>query len=522
VPHFADNLEMSLQVHAGRYVEMYLHNTVITPEMFFNNQKEAGDIPANYRIMLDSGTNVYAQKRLPGGSTWYQSWPTGSTDATLKLRVFNGKISFLTGDTIWDSENWDPLINRNCYLLIDGWGYAGQTNWVDNFWIRKYVEPEPAHGAWGSEEVNSPTLPTLASLSPSSAVAGGASFTLTVTGTNFITGSIIRWNGVDHSTTYVSATQLTTAITASDIATPGSVPVTVYNPAPGGGTSGALTFTISSPNPVPTLASLSPSSAVAGGADFTLTVTGTNFITGSVVRWNGADRATTFVSSTQVTAAIPASDIALARSTNVTVFNPTPGGGTSNAVSFTIQQPNPIPIISTLSPNSAVGGGGAFTLTVTGSNFINGSVVRWNGSDRNTTYVSPIQVTASITAVDIATAGTANVTVFNPSPGGGTSNTLSFNIQQPGNPVPSIGALSPAYVTAGSPAFTLTITGANFVSGSVVLGNGWILPTTFVSSTQLRAAISGESIIIPRMGSITVFNPAPGGGISNALNFEIR
>ena len=115
-------------------------------------------------------------------------------------------------------------------------------------------------------------------LSPSSATAGGSAFTLTVTGTNFINGSTVRWNGANRTTTFVSSTSLTAAITAADIATAGTAPVTVFNPTPGGGTSGALTFTINAANPVPTLTSLSPSSATAGGSAFTLTLTGTNFI----------------------------------------------------------------------------------------------------------------------------------------------------------------------------------------------------------------------------------------------------
>jgi hypothetical protein len=73
-------------------------------------------------------------------------------------------------------------------------------------------------------------------------------------------------------------------------------------------------------------------------------------------------------------------------------------------------------------------GGPAFTLTVYGAGFISSSVVRWNGADRTTTFVSGTQLTAAITAADIAAAGTANVTVFNPAPGGGTSNAMPFSI----------------------------------------------------------------------------------------------
>ncbi|HZV99039.1 MAG TPA: galactose oxidase-like domain-containing protein, partial [Methylophilaceae bacterium] len=180
-------------------------------------------------------------------------------------------------------------------------------------------------------------VPSVSSISPTSAAAGGPAFTLTVNGSNFVAGSTVRWNGSDRTTTLVSATQLTAAIPASDITTAGTAQVTVFNPTPGGGTSSALTFTIgSASNPVPTTSSISPSSAAAGGPAFTLTVNGSNFVSGSIVRWNGANRTTTFVSATQLTAAIPASDIAAAGTAQVTVFNPTPGGGTSSAQTFTI------------------------------------------------------------------------------------------------------------------------------------------------------------------------------------------
>jgi hypothetical protein len=106
---------------------------------------------------------------------------------------------------------------------------------------------------------------------------------------------------------------------------------------------------------------------------------------------------------------------------------------------------NPVPVSTSLNPTSATAGGAAFTLTVNGSNFINGSVVRWNGANRTTTFVSATQLTAAITAADIATAGTAQVTVFNPAPGGGTSNAQTFTITTASttttvtfdNPVPS-------------------------------------------------------------------------------------
>jgi hypothetical protein len=194
-------------------------------------------------------------------------------------------------------------------------------------------------------------------------------FSLTVNGSNFVNGgSVVRWDGADRPTTFVSATQLTAQIPATDIAAAGTASVTVGNP--GGPVSNALTFTINPAPPLsPTLTALSPSSAVAGGPDFTLTVNGSNFVSGATVRWNGADRTpTTFVNATQLTAQIPATDIAAAGTASVTVGNP--GGAASNALTFMITQapPAPAPLTITTSslPNARVGALYLATLAATG------------------------------------------------------------------------------------------------------------------------------------------------------------
>lgn len=298
--------------------------------------------------------------------------------------------------------------------------------------------PTPGGGTSNAASfaINNP-VPTVVSLNPSSATAGDAGFTLTVNGTNFISGSIIRINGNDHATTFVSSTQLTAPILASEIATAAVASITVFNPAPGGGVSNGINFTIN--NPAPTAASLSPASAVATGPNFTLAVNGTGFVAGSAVQWNGANRATTFVSATQLTAAITSADIANVGTANVTVVNSTPGGGTSNALSFAITQPPLAPTIAGVSPNFAIAGGQQFTLIVNGTNFADNSVVRWNDSDHATTYVSATQLRAAIPATDIASQGVASISVFTPAPGGGTSNAAQFFV---GAQVTSVSAAS--------------------------------------------------------------------------------
>ena len=246
-----------------------------------------------------------------------------------------------------------------------------------------------------------------------------------------------RWcagTAANRATTYISANELQATITAADIATAGSATVTVFSPAPGGGVSATQTFTIdpgAADNPVPVLNTINPTSATEGSSPFALTVNGSDFVPGSVVRWNGGDRATTYISANELQATITAADIATAGSATVTVFSPAPGGGVSATQTFTIDPlvvDNPTPVLTSVNPTSAVEGDPAFTLTVNGSDFVPGSLVRWNGGDRATTYISANELQATITAADIATAGSATVTVFSPAPGGGVSAGQTFTI----------------------------------------------------------------------------------------------
>jgi IPT/TIG domain len=70
-------------------------------------------------------------------------------------------------------------------------------------------------------------IPSISQLSPTSVTAGGPGFVLTVDGTNFGTGAAVYWNSVSHNATYLTGQQITTTISATEIANPGSVPVYV-------------------------------------------------------------------------------------------------------------------------------------------------------------------------------------------------------------------------------------------------------------------------------------------------------
>ena len=189
------------------------------------------------------------------------------------------------------------------------------------------------------------------------------------------------------------------------------------------------------PLPTPKITSLTPSTSVAGSAAFTLTIDGANFVAASIVNFGGSSPTTTFIDSTELTAAVPASSVATAGILAVTVTNPGPGGATSNSLAFNVTNGlNPVPTISSFYPSCAPAGEQLVDsiddqLVVFGQNFGASSVVRWNGTDLPTTLDPNSRneiLTVHVPASDIAAAGTAAVTVFNSPPGGGTSNSLTF------------------------------------------------------------------------------------------------
>jgi len=179
---------------------------------------------------------------------------------------------------------------------------------------------------------------------------------------------------------------------------------------------------------------------------------------------------------------------------------------------------NPVPVISSLSPDHMNAGSSAFTLTVNGSGFISSSVANWNDSPRPTSFVNSAQLTASISQADVAAVGTAQVSVFNPSPEGGTSSRLTFSISGSG---PSLTSLSPASRAAGGPAFILVANGNNFNSSTVLRWNGQDRATQFVNGSQVAASITSTDIAAAGIGKVTAFNPGAGGGESAVQIFPV-
>jgi hypothetical protein len=158
-----------------------------------------------------------------------------------------------------------------------------------------------------------------------------------------LSGRTIAWATSAEAVASVDANGLVTA------RTPGSVTITASSE----GRSVQRGFTVRSA--LPTITSISPRTALPDQA-FELTVMGTGFYNGSTIRWNGADRPTTFVSVTELRAAISSADVAAVGPVAITVLNASPGGGTSNAAPLTVRPANPCEYLPPLAIGSSLDG----------------------------------------------------------------------------------------------------------------------------------------------------------------------
>ena len=256
-------------------------------------------------------------------------------------------------------------------------------------------------------------VPTITSLSPASVAAGSGPVVITITGTGFLPTSTVTFDGVSLPVTYTSATQL--SISLSTGAVTGTYPVIVTNPAPGGGASAAFSFTVT---PAATITSLLPNTKVAGSASFTLTVNGTNFVSGSVVTFNGVVLTTTYVSVTQLTASVPASAVATVGTFNVTVTNP--ASSVSAPSTFTVTAP--APTITSFTPTA---GGPGTVVTVTGTNLTGATPIRIGSFN-----VPVFTVVNATTITFMVPSGTGSVSglITVVTPGGTATSATPFNL----------------------------------------------------------------------------------------------
>lgn len=343
--------------------------------------------------------------------------------------------------------------------------------------------------------------PTISSVSPGSVVAGSPSQTLTLTGTGYISSTAATLNGAALQTNYVSATSLQVTVPASALAAGQIASFIASNPTPGGGDSAAASFSITSPTPV--LTGLSPK-MVAQGAAATVTVNGSGFEANSVVMWNGAARATTFVNGTTLTVALTAADLQSYGLGQITINNPGPGGSTTTPTELVIAAT--VPTILYVSPSSvAVNASSTVptSVSISGSGFAANATVQANGQFVPVTTQSSTNITVSVPSSFFTSAGSIQIVVSNPGSPVVQSNAGTVMVATPALTL----SISPNSAVAGSPDTKITVSGSGFFADSVVQWNTTALATTYVNSRQLTAIVPAALISGFAQASIQVSTP---------------
>ncbi len=407
------------------------------------------------------------------------------------------------------NSGWVELLNANFTRSVGAAPVIAETMPVGYSFLVIYRTTAIGTATGSFTLVVEPTpnpLPVLASVTPSSVQSLSAATPVTLNGSGFISESVARWNGTSLATTYQSSSQLTVVLPSMLLMSGGIAELFVSSPAPGGGISNNIAFTIT--NPTPTLASISPNVLVAGSGATVITANGSGFRSDSAIRFNGTPIPTTFVSPTQLTGSVSASLLASGAVNNISVSSPSPGGGTTNNATLTVN--NALPVLTSITPTSVVAGAGNTVVMAIGSGFTPTSVILRNGLPMSTSFQSPTSLSATLPATSLTAPGTSfSFSVTSPAPGGGTSAARTFIVNYP---VPQATSLTPNTLLAGTPGGFINVNGTGFFAQTEVRINGQATTAILVSATQLQALIPSPSRATPGVVTVSVVNPAPGGG----------
>jgi hypothetical protein len=295
---------------------------------------------------------------------------------------------------------------------------------------------------------------------------------LTVHGTNFVTGATVKWGSTVLTVESVTTTELTAAVPASLIAKAGKASVTVTT---AGGTSAAATFTVTTPQ---TISFPNPGPVSYGVAPLTLKAVASS---GLAVSYKVTSGPATVSGSTLKITGAGAVVVEAMQSGNASYAAATP-------VSVSIMVNKAVLTVTAKSASRVYGAANpALTYTITGYKNGDPSKVVTGTASLTTTAIA----TSAVGAYPISFA-TETLTAAN----------YSFTYVK-GSLTVTI-ALSPSSATAGAAGFTLTINGTNFAAGSVVKWGTTALATTYVSASKLTAAVPKSLIATAGTASVTV------------------
>ncbi len=346
---------------------------------------------------------------------------------------------------------------------------------------------------------------------------------VTVIGTNLKPTTQIRVNGKIFTATFIDSTRMVILLPVALLEKPAELLITAFNAGQADTvTASSLPFKIKTPVPALTALSAPTTTATLDNRTWTMTVTGRNFFPGARVIYNGTTLATSAVkveSATSLRVVLPDVPITAAQY-RLAVVNPSPTDSASNTLTFNVVYPQPVlHATGPLSPVTTTASLSPWTITLRGGNFSENALVSLNGQSVPFVYVNSTQLRVPMPEAATIAPRTLRLAITNPTPGGGSTDTLTVNVL---NPVPVVDSLSLTTSRAGSPV-QLRIMGSRFAAAANVLLNGTALTSgvTVENPASILVNLSAEQVRTAGNYTFVVNNAAPGGGNSSGRTLRI-
>ncbi|MFO0675969.1 MAG: IPT/TIG domain-containing protein [Polyangiaceae bacterium] len=368
-------------------------------------------------------------------------------------------------------------------------------------------------GTAGSNGGGDTTRFEVLALDPASVRAGSADTRIRVVGTGFVSGAKVSFGTTELATTFENSAVLNATIPAAQLMDAKAFDVTVKNP--GGTASPALKFTVAASNAAVLLTSIDPAKVVKSTTAIPVTVKGSGFTNASKVLVADAEAPTTFVSATELKVQVPATKVGAAGDVAITVST---GGSPTSAIQLRVDPPKPT--FASITPQTLEQSSTSKEVVITGTNFESDAKVAVNQHLATKTVVnSSTKITATISATDLASAGSLSVRVYNDTPFPyGVYAVETKTITVTGTSTSAL-SVAPSKIPAYCDDTTVVFTGSGFSSSDVVVadgttlsctGNGTKLTCTLPSSLLVLAGHDIEVRITGQRDTVSIYTDLPG------------